>query len=226
MSLEHRATGVRAPEKGQDLAATLERIDARLARLEQALAPVVELGSQGSAVVATAVDVFDDHAARLGDIEARVQSSVDVLERLTRPQTMASLRQLVDIAESAPKLVAVLADVLDETMAEAAEEGLELHRIVGDAKRLAMNLLRLTTSPELEALTTSGMLDPRALRLLGMVARATAEADADEPPRVSMLGMVRALGDADVQRSMGFALRIMSGLGRSLTREKKILPRP
>lgn len=221
MALSRSATGT---SSDADAAATLARIEARLERLERAIAPVAELGSRSSAAIATATDILDDHAARLGDVEARVQSAVDVLERLTRPQTLASLRQLVDIAESAPKLVAVMTDVIDETMAEAAEEGLELHRIVGDAKRLAMGLLRLTTSKELEALTSSGMLDPRALRLLGLVARATAEADADEPPRVGMLGTVRALADADVQRSVGFLLRILGGLGRSLARERRALP--
>jgi len=205
-----------------DLAATLARIDARLERLERSLAPWSALAEHAPALAATVGDIVE-RAAQLGDVEDRVKGLGDLLERLTRPQTLASLRRVVDVAESAPDLVATAADVFDELMLEASREGLDLTHLVDDTKRLAMGLLRLTTSPELRALMGSGMLDPRALTTLGSVARTVVEANETEPPRVGMFGAVRALGSEDVQRALGFLLRVAGGFGRSLRREDKRL---
>ncbi|MBC7172697.1 MAG: DUF1641 domain-containing protein [Polyangiaceae bacterium] len=207
-----------------DLAATLERIEARLERLERTLAPMAELTAQGPALAATVGDILDEQAARLGDVERRAQSLGDTLERLTRPQTLASLRQVIDIAENAPNLVATVTDIMDETMAEAERQGLDLTHIVDDSKRLLFGLLKVTTSPELRALISSGMLDPRALESLGTVATTLIDANETEPPRVGMLGAMRALSDADTQRALGFLLRVARGFGRTLKRERKSLP--
>src|SRR5690606_6118852 len=129
-----------------------------------------------------------------------------------------------DLAENAPHLVATVADIVDETMAEAAEDGLDLTHIVDDGKRLLFGLLRVTTSPELRALLDSGMLDPRALHSLGSVAEPRAEASESGPPRVGLLGAMRALSAPDTQRALGFLLRIASAFGRTLKREAKALP--
>lgn len=222
-------SGSRVPEEsritptGSDLAATLARIDARLDRLERTLAPFAELGRTAPDLAATVGDILDEQAAKLGDVEYRVQALGDVLERLSRPDTLASLRKVVDLAESAPDLLATMTDVFDETMAEAEAEGLDLTHVIGDAKHLAMGLLRLTTSRELKALLSSGMLDPKALGILGMVAKSTADAQETEPPRVGLVGVMRALGDADVQRATGFVLRIATSFGRALARTDKRL---
>lgn len=208
---------------GVDLAATLARIEARLERLERGLAPITALADQVPAITATVGDIVDERAAQLGDVEGRVQALGDLLERLTRPSTLASLRRVVDVAESAPALVATFTDVMDELMQEAATDGLDLTHLVDDGKRLLLGLLRLTTSPELRALMSSGMLDPRALTTLGSVARTVVEANETEPPRVGMFGAVRALGNEDVQRALGFLLRVAGGFGRSLRREDKRL---
>ncbi|HJL00942.1 MAG TPA: DUF1641 domain-containing protein [Polyangiaceae bacterium LLY-WYZ-15_(1-7)] len=206
-----------------DLHTTLRRIDERLARLEAALEPVAELTAQAPALVATAGDIADEWASDLGDVDERVRALGDVLERLTRPQTLASLRKVVDLAESAPDLIATLGDVLDETMAEAAEQGLELTHLVDDAKRLTIGLLKLTTSPELRALLDSGMLDPKALMTLGAAARSVANASDVEPPKVGLFGAMRALRDGDVQRAVGFVLKVAGGFGQSLRRTDKRL---
>ena len=213
----------RVGNASSDLAAVLARLDARLERLERGLAPITTFAEQAPALAATVGDIVDERAAQLGDVEERVGALVDLVERLTRPQTLASLRKVVDVVESAPSLVATAADVFDELMSEAANEGLDLTHLVDDSKRLAMGLLRLTTSPELRALMSSGMLDPRALITLGSVARTVVEANASEPPRVGMFGAVRALAHEDVQRALGFLLRVAGGFGRSLRREDKRL---
>lgn len=218
-----RPSSLRTAPANDEVMAALARLDARLERLERALAPIAELAGQGPAMAATVGDILDEQAARLGDVEDRVRGLGDVLERVTRPGTLATIRRIADVADSAPNLVATFTDVLDELMDEASRDGLDLTHLVDDAKRLLLGLLRLTTSPELKALMASGMLDPRALTTLGMVARTVVEANESEPPRVGMFGAVRALGHHDVQRAVGFLLRIAQGFGQSLAREDKRL---
>jgi uncharacterized protein YjgD (DUF1641 family) len=204
------------PGRAPSLAETLARIEARLARIERAVDATQALSSEASNLAATAVDILDERIARLGDVEARLAAASDVIERLTRPNTLASLRKLVDIAENAPKLVATFTDVVDEGMAGAAEQGLELAQVVDSTKRLLFGLLKLTTSVEFRALLDSGMLDPRALTSLGQVANALVGARETPAPRVGLLGAMRALGRPDVQRALGFLLQVAANLGHTL----------
>lgn len=202
-----------------DLAGALARIEARLMRIEGALEPAATIADKLPALIATAVDTIDDQAARLGDVEQRVGALTDVLERLTRPATLASLKRLVDMAEQAPQLLAVATDVFDETMSEAAAQGLELSQVVDELKRLVFGLLRLTTSSELKSALESGMLAPRALGTLGKVAGALVEVSDEPPARVGALGALRALRDRDVQRALGFLLQVAQSFGRALAED-------
>jgi len=199
-----------------DLGEVLRRIDARLARLEETVAPIAELTREAPKMVATFTDVVDDKAAQLGDVERRLEALSDVVERFSRPQTLASMRKLVDLAENAPGLLATFTDVVDEVMAEAGEGGLELSQVVEDSKRLLFGLLKLTTSPELRALLDSGMLDPRALESLGQVAHALVQVRERAVPRVGLFGTVRAMGRGEVQRAVGFLLEVAASFGSTL----------
>jgi hypothetical protein len=144
-----------------ELGAMLASIDARLSRIEGAVASATALVDQVPMAIATAADVFDDHAARLGDVEQRLSALGDVLERMTRPATLASLKQLIE----------------------------------------------------------SGMLEPRALQALGRIASALIAVSDDEPARVGAFGALRAFRDADVQRALGFLLRVAKSFGGALADE-------
>ncbi len=72
-----------APETGStttpgetrpDLERTLSRIEARLARLEQALDPIKEATAAAPAFTSTAVDVLDDWANQHGDLDERLRT--------------------------------------------------------------------------------------------------------------------------------------------------------
>lgn len=207
-----------------DLAEMLLRIDARLERLERALGPALALAEQVPQLVATLTDVVDEKAARLGDLEPRLQALGEIAEHLSRPSTLATLRKVVEIAENAPALVATMTDIMDEVMADAAKNGLELSQVIDDIKRLSFGLLKLMTSAELRALMDSGVLDPRALTALGHVATALTMSGESPPPRVGALGALRALGNQDVQRALGFVLRVAENLGRNLASDAAVAP--
>ena len=141
----------------------LERIDRRLARLEESVARVDSLAQGAPGAIGTLVDTLDGLAARLGadgiDVDQRARAMVRLVERLTAPQTTAALETLLD----------------------------------------------------------SGLFDARTLDSLGRVTDALAVTGQSAPPApVGAWGAFRALGDPDVQRSVGLLLAIAKELGRSL----------
>ena len=202
-----------APER-DDVAKALARIEARLDRLESALEPAASLAREALLALATLTDVVDEKAARIGDVEARLNALVDLSLRLSRAETLAKLTTLVDLAEDAPAMIATLGDTFDELMDEGSRAGLDLSRLVTDGKGLLFGLMKLATAPEFHA-----MLHPDTIRSLGDLARVLSEARKRPPPRVGLFGTLRAMRDEDVQRAVGFLLEVASGLGRVLDRE-------
>jgi hypothetical protein len=150
----------------------LERIDARLARLEAQVARVEGAAGELPHVVATLADTFDSTVARLGergiDVDARLHDALGLLERLTAPETM----------HAAQALLAHLQAIAD--------------------------------------LAASGVLDREPLHVISEAGRALAQASRHEPPRVGAFGALRALGDPDVQRALGFLLEVARGVGKSM----------
>jgi hypothetical protein len=130
---------------------------------------------------------------------------------------------MVELTENAKPAVATLTDVVDEAMARAAADGMEIERLVESSKNAVLKLAQLATAREVQALLDSGMLDPAALSTLGMTARAVADASAEPAPRVGMLGVFRAARQPSVQRAVGFLIRVAENLGENLGTAPKLL---
>jgi hypothetical protein len=218
------STGSTTPgDNRSELEVTLRRIEARLERLEQAIEPLTEVTAAAPALTSTAVDVIDDWANQHGDLDTRLRTLSELLERMTRPEALAPLMMMVELSEQAKPAVATFTDVLDETMARAASEGMEIERLVESSKNAILKLAQLATSREVQALLDSGMLDPAALSTLGMTAQAVAEASSQPAPRVGMLGALRASRQASVQRALGFLIRVAENVGENLATAPKLL---
>jgi uncharacterized protein YjgD (DUF1641 family) len=142
---------------------------------------------------------------------ARIEARLSRIEGALEPAAL--------LADKLPALVAITTDVIDETMNEAAAQGLELALVADELKRLVFGLLRLTTSSELKSALESGMLEPRALQALGKVAGALVEVSSEPPARVGAFGALRALRDDDVQRALGFLLQLAQRFGRALAED-------
>ncbi len=203
--------------KPTDPSATLERIDARLERLEALLGPLAEMPH----AMGTVGDILDEQARRLGDVDERMAAAAALLERVSRPETLRTLGQLVDLLEKAPQGLATATDILDEVMESAGREGVALDQMVGELRTFAMLLLR--AAPDLNRALGAAMISPATLRVLGDVTASVAEATGEEPPRVGLMGMMRGLRDEDMGRAMGFLLRVGKNFGRTLKRESKRL---
>jgi uncharacterized protein YjgD (DUF1641 family) len=211
-------TGSTTPgETRSDLEATLRRIEARLERLEQAFEPIVQATTAAPALTSTAVDVIDEWALQHGDLDARLRTLSELLERLTRPETLAPLMAFVELTEQIKPAFATITDIIDETMAQAAAEGMEIERLVESTKNAVLRMAHLATAREVQALLDSGMLDPAALSTLGLTARAVADASDRPAPRVGVLGAFRAARQPSVQRALGFLLKVAENLGENLS---------
>ena len=214
------------------LAAVLDRIDRRLARLEDHAERMATVSRSAPAFVATLTDTVDGVAARLStagvDVDERARIAVDLVAQLTEPRTaralgallgrIEALESLSRIAEGAPGAVATLADIVDGATTRLGEAGIDL-----DARaRALLGLVERLTAPAstaaADALLDAGFLGPQAVAAITDVLHAMSHASEAPPASVGAWGAFRALGDPDVQRTVGFALAVAKKLGVALGR--------
>ncbi|QXD16267.1 DUF1641 domain-containing protein [Rhodocaloribacter litoris] len=190
-----------------ETAAALNRLLDRLDVLDRALAAAETAATQAPGMAAMFVDIADEAAARAQergvDLDQRLHDALDLVERLTAPETTRVLKQLLDrmdrleallaLADQAPGMAAMFVDIADEAAARARERGVDLDETL-----------------------------KRAGTLAGSATLALAEASATTPatpPRLGPFGLLRALRDADIQRALAFGLQFARAFGRALRRK-------
>lgn len=147
--------------------------------------------------------------AALARLERRLDERLGRLERLA--QSLAPAAQLV---ANAPGAVAMLADTFDGVAARLGDAGVDLD----ERMRSVARALEVATAPRavagLASLVESKMLEPTALAVISQLAAALAHPGASSP--VGLWGSMRALGDEDVQRALGFLLAVARQFGKNL----------
>jgi uncharacterized protein YjgD (DUF1641 family) len=203
--------------------AALERIEARLSRLEALAPPAI-----GAA--ATLVDTIDQRVAALRDrgidIEERAGALARAVEKLTDPRVLAALESLATLAAQGPDVLATLVDALDSRMTVLAAKGID----VGERATLLFDALERLTSPEalsvlklllskvddVRFLLESGVLERHTVSVVAELGRALADTARSETRGVGLFGALSAMGDARVQRALGFGLSLASRFGDAL----------
>jgi uncharacterized protein YjgD (DUF1641 family) len=208
------AAGLAARPPNQ--AELLQRIDARLERIEQRLAKLDPLLEAAPGLVAVLGDTFDEFSDQVGDLDERVRAALHLLERATRPKTLKQLEAALDIVESAPGLVAMLGDSFDEFATSLAERGVPLDQIVPELVKSLELLIDLLTNEQVRQLLASDLLLPNAITALGTAARALAVAQHTRTEPLGLLGALRAMSEPEVQRAVGFALDVARRFGANL----------
>jgi len=227
------------PAHGNDaILASLERLHSRLDRIESRLAPLEATLAHAPGAVAMFTDTVDQLAARAGEgeLDARMQTAVRLLDRATRPDALAALEAVlarVDrlgpalaLLDHAPGALSMAVDTFDDLAARVAETGIPLHErvhvLLGAAERLtspaALEVLKVVTTRlnELHALLESGVLDPEAVRVVSLAGRALVASKACECGPVGPVGAARALTEPEVKRALGFAVAFARQFGTAL----------
>lgn len=202
------------------LTVVLTRILERMDRMEQALHGLTTVAAQAPGLLAMAGDMLDEGyrtAAASGvDLEARGKDALQLLERLTQPQTIALVDQLLDLASQAPGLLAMVGDTVDDAYRSAANAGIDVEIMVKQGGMAAQRLSDLMRSPEFGALMDSGMLDPRAVALLGKAAGALIASRQQPLQPLGPFALFTALRDPDVQKALGFFVSFAKAFGKTI----------
>ena len=130
-----------------------------------------------------------------------------------------ALAPLAAAAQQAPAVAAMLGDSFDDVARAALDSGIDLERGllngVGAALRFGASM-DAGKVRDLEALLQSGVLDPAALGIIGELGRALIDTASARPTPLGPLGLLKALGDPNVQRALGFLVTFSERFGSRL----------
>lgn len=194
----------------------LQRLEAKLDRIEARLAAMLDPVPQ---VVATATETVDDFARQHPELrlDERLPAALELVERLTRPEVMRQLTQLIEVAERAPQAFATFTEVMDDIARDAAAQGLDLDASLHSVGQMLKALVQI--SPDLTAFFESG-----GHRTIAELSNAMAAARESET-KVGAFGALKAMRDPAVQRSLGFAIELAKAFGNGRQQiEVKQLP--
>ncbi len=176
--------------------------------------PTLDKAAKVAGWVPAAIEAAAQEAGHedLEEIEPQLRAAIVLLLKLSEADT---LRALIRLADQSPR-VAPLLERLAAVTGEINLEGLADVFIAAarpDVQQALARLLELapTLVPVIEALP----VQPRTLEVLKTVNQ-TVEETAGRPRKVGLFGLLRALGNADLRRSLGLALDVAAGLGRRL----------
>lgn len=182
------------------------------------------------------MDMADDLVAGLAteeqDAEARLAELARLGKRLTDPRTVRlahkvldrseNLEQLMDVALAAPDTLGMMMDSVDEVLAGAEAEGIDLGTLMERLTQSAIRAIRLAGSDELQELVDSYVLDPAALNVVSQAANAMVEVRAEPPGKAGLFKALGALSDPQVQTALDFAIRFGRRFGGSIQTPRQL----
>jgi len=148
-------------------------------------------------------------------------ATVQMLEQRTRAiaEVAEGLRPLMALAQQAPAFVAILMDSFDEAMRTANDKGIDVERGLVNGAEAALRFgatMDAERVRELDALLKSGVFAPGTLRIIAVLGRALTETAAAPPATAGLVAVLKALGQPDVQRALGFLVTFAERFGRRL----------
>ena len=227
-SLEPQPPSAQAPTSTVAVPAEfLDRLMNRLDRLEQRLdqlaAPVEQAPHVIGAVADTADGWLRQAQAQGIDIDAALKAAGPLLLTLADPKLLHAInglaQQLPDIAKLAdagPKALAAITDTVDSWIAQLSAQGVDAQAMTENIAAALAKLGELLKSPQYAALMNSGVLDPDTVEMVGKAGSALVHARKEACIETGMFGALRATGDRDVQRAIGFAIKFANAFGQEL----------
>lgn len=187
--------------------------------------------------VATGTDFVDETVARAVesgvDVDTRLAEFSRLFEKATEPSTLTALGQLLDalpqlanmakLAEEFPALLATVGDVIDDYQQRFAASAIDVEKAVVNGLKA---VLYLGTQVDMEHLRRIGdllasdILNPNALNVVDNAAKSLNAAQEQvcraASDRIGMLGLLKALRDPRIQRSLAFAVQFGKCFGGNI----------
>jgi hypothetical protein len=152
----------------------------------------------------------DTVSASLQELNARLESLGGIID---------ALEPVVTLLQQAPPLAAVLGDSFDELMRTARDGGVDVEQGLLNGAGAALRFGAVMDPDKvraLEALLQSGVLDPAALQIIGGLGRALIDTASARPAPIGVIGLLKAFGDPDIQRALGFLMNFAARFGSRL----------
>ncbi len=194
------------PRIRDGLAHLLDRIDA----LEQAIDRLSVAMQQGPGMVAMVADMADEQIGRAAQrgvyFDDRLQNTLHLLEKLTADETVKQLEGLLDLAQRAPGLTAMMADMADDAVRQAAARGVHMDERLHNVLHLLEKLTEDATVQQLENLLELSKQAPGLMAMLGDMAddavRQAAQngVDLDARLRNGLYALERLTADSTIEQ--------------------------
>ncbi|MBM4053216.1 MAG: DUF1641 domain-containing protein [Planctomycetes bacterium] len=212
------------------IAELLTQVSGRIDSLERSISNIEYIAKKIPALMAITTDAADEYyrnAAKAGiDIDERFKKMSELLIQLTDPKKLDTLSQLIkkiDLLmpllgkiERLPDTIAMIMDSFDELCKNTEHSGIDFGMIMKQGKDAAAKLNELLKSDELKSLMSSGVLNPKAVNVVAQAGCALAECREDRPGKIGFIGLIKAIGNCDLQRALGFLISFGKRFGRLL----------
>jgi uncharacterized protein YjgD (DUF1641 family) len=188
--------------------------------------------------LATGVDVVDEKVSAAVDagidVNARISSLGQLLEKLTDPATVSAMEQLLEqlpqlakiarFADEMPSILATLVDVIDDYQHRFEADGIDVEKALVNGLHATLWLGSQIKSEHLKRigdLLASDILNPHAVNVVDNAAKSltSAQASIGEPghaSRIGVFGLLGAIRKPEIQRSLAFAVRFGEFFGKNL----------
>ncbi len=158
-------------------------------------------------------------------------AEIHLQERLADPRTVQALGKLLDdlpetvfmlealkgFLKRGPEVANNIADSLDQFRPSPGDVQ-QTRDTISNALAAASKLQEFINSPQFKALLESKILEPESIKLVSLLAGSltTSVQNYDAEARLGVVGLLRALNDPDVQRSVNFLVGILKNFGMEL----------
>jgi uncharacterized protein YjgD (DUF1641 family) len=164
--------------------------------------------------------IVSDARARGVDIPERLGTALQLAEKLTAPDMVHKLDGLLDTASRSEGLVAMVVDMLDEAYRDAARHGYDPESVIRKANGLLKKMSNVLNDGQIDAVLDSGILDPQSISVIAAAGNALVTAKKAPEKRLGLFGMLRAMRDPEMKRTLGFLSEFGSAFGKNLSRTK------
>ncbi len=248
MNIDAADTGTLAALDRQ--AAAIEQLTKRIDQLQQSMNEILDTKSQIPNFIAIAADSGDDLLRRSEseglDPDERIQNLAQLLERVSRRETLDKLDQLLILSEKAPGIVSILIDSFDKGIEQAENSGFDLIESISaasdllsqlsspDLMRKVQSLLTLSTQlPDFISILFDSIdqqitgaseqgIDPD--EMVGLVRDSVYSlSDAiNEPPKniKGIFSLYKLMKDPDIQTGLGFLANFLKKFGNTIQKNK------